>query len=115
MADSRLTVRTLCLATVALILACGHAHRAMAQQSRTAQDRVVPKASSPIRVVPAGSGKSTIATVTNKAGGASRSSGSAKVATFTSKSSTGAGGSSLPLLAISIRPPRYPIATRLST
>jgi hypothetical protein len=91
MADSRLTVRTLCLATVALILACGHAHRAMAQQTRAAQDRVVPKSTSPIRVVPAGSGKSTIATVTNKGGGASRSSGSAKVATFTSKS--GSGGS----------------------
>lgn len=93
MAESRLTVRTLCLATVALILACGHAHRAMAQQSRAAQDRVVPKSNSPIRVVPAGSGKSTVATVINKGGGSSRSSGASKVATFTSKSSTGAGGS----------------------
>lgn len=93
MADSRLTVRTLCLATVALILACGHAHRAMAQQARAAQDRVVPKSTSPIRVVPAGSGKSTVATITNKATGPSRSGGAAKVATFTSKSSSGSGGS----------------------
>jgi hypothetical protein len=94
MAQSTLTVRTLCLATVALILACGHAARAMGQQKAPDKvpAKVVPPANRAIRVVPAGSGQSTIATVTAKSGGAGRV-GTSKVATFTNKSSTG--GSSI--------------------
>ena len=87
MATSRLTVRTLGLATVALILACGHAARAMNQQQQRGPDKPVTKAPSAagriIRVVPAGSSHSTIATYT-----ASSGSGVSKVATFTSKSGT---------------------------
>lgn len=92
MAGSTLTVRTLALATVALVLACGHAVKAMGAQ-RTAADQAVMRAApsvAPIRVVPAGSGHSTVATFSNSAGRGGGSSSSSRVATFTSK----AGGSS---------------------
>ncbi len=91
MAGSTLTVRTLALATVALVLACGHAVQAMGAQ-RTAADKAVMRAApsvAPIRVVPAGSGHSTVASFSNAAGRGGSSS-SSRVATFTSK----AGGSS---------------------
>jgi hypothetical protein len=91
MAQSTLTVRTLCLATIAFILACGHAARAVGQQKPTndkAAPRTIPSQNRAIRVIPAGSGHSTIATYTaGNAGTASRSGGS-RVATFTSKSSS---------------------------
>ena len=85
MPASRLTVRTLCLATVALVLACGHAARAMGTQ-RATPDRAVSKPTTPartIRVVPAGSGQSTVATFSNTGRGGGRSAAS-RVATFTS-------------------------------
>ncbi len=84
MAESRLTVRTLCLATIGLVLACGHAARAMSQQRPA--DRPATKATGVIRVVPAGSGHSTIATHTNSSSGTR---GGSRVATFTSKSGSG--------------------------
>jgi hypothetical protein len=90
MAQSSLTVRTLALATVAFVLACGHAVKAVGAQKSTAERAVVksPSPSAPIRVVPAGSGHSTVATFSNT--GSSGARGGAHVATFTSKS----GGSS---------------------
>lgn len=90
MAESRLTVRTLCLATVAFILACGHAARATAQQRPP--DRASAKPDSVIRVVPAGSGKSAIATHRpSKAAGSRSGGGGSRVATFTNTSSSGTG------------------------
>lgn len=86
MPGSTLTVRTLALATVALVLACGHAVKAMGDQ-RVAADRAITRVApsvSPIRVVPAGSGHSTVATFSNTGRGGTSS--SSKVATFTSQS-----------------------------
>lgn len=82
MAESTLTVRTLALATVALVLACGRAVHAM-QLQRAASERTASR-SAPIRVSPAGSGHSTIATYTNSGGGrGSASGGAGRVSTFT--------------------------------
>lgn len=89
MAGSTLTVRTLALATVALVLACGHAVKAMGAQ-RAAADRAVSRAApsvAPIRVIPAGSGHSTVATFSNSGRGGGSS--SSRVATFTSAGGSG--------------------------
>lgn len=94
MAQSTLTVRTLCLATIAFILACGHAARAVGQQKPTndkATARTVPAQNRAIRVVPAGSGHSTIATHTANSNSTAARTGGSKVATFTSKASSSNG------------------------
>lgn len=91
MPRSNLTVRTLALATVAFVLACGHAVKAMGAQKAT-PERPIVKAptSSTIRVVPAGSGHSTVATFSNSGRGGRGGAGGSHIVTFTK---AGGGGS----------------------